>query len=335
MTVPHAGSALLAGSPSTSQFGKWALHDGDFVPASQISLPPSTQALNYGTGVFEGIRAYSDARTGELALFRLAEHFERFACGARLLRIDLGLSVEKLGERTVELVRRNHDGGDVYVRPLAYKLALGPETRFGVRLTGVSSMVTINTMTMGRYAPSGELRLAVSAWRRIPAAALPASAKITGMYANSALAVDDALAAGLDDAIMLTVDGHVAEASTANVFVINGSEIATPAASSDILAGITRASVIEIARRKFGMRVTERDVSRAELHSADEVFVSGTGVEVVAVVEIGHRVVGNGVPGRVTESLRHEYEAIVRGQRPRYASWLTPVTRVREDQAGA
>jgi branched-chain amino acid aminotransferase len=306
--------------------GRWVLHDGAIRPAGEVRLTASTQALNYGTGVFEGIRSYRDAAGGGANLFRLREHYARLAQGARLLRIDLGFGVDELSALTVKLLQRNgHQQDDAYIRPLAYKLALEPGASFGVKLRQVTSALTVVTLPMGRYVPAQGVRCRTSAWRRVPDAALPARFKITGGYANNAIAADDAHSAGFDDAILLDMHGYVAEASTANIFLVHRGELITPPAGADILPGITRASVIELARRELSAVVVERPVARSELLTADEVFLTGTGVEVVGVPDVDGEIIGEGGVGPVTRALARLYDAAVRGRLDGYRHWLTPV----------
>ncbi|GHF30982.1 branched-chain amino acid transaminase [Streptomyces griseoluteus] len=304
---------------------RWVFHQGEFARARDVTLGPGTQGLHYGTGVFEGIRSYAAADGDEALLFKAKEHYERLHASCRLLRLDLPYSPDELVEVSRELVRRNGLTGDAYLRPLVYKLALEPGTPFGVRLSGVSTSVTILAMPMGDYSRAEGIRCAVSSWRRVPDASLPARAKITGAYANNALAVDEATAAGYDDAIMLNQGGSVAEASTANVFVVRSGEVATPGPDSDILLGLTRAAVMRIIADETGVSVTERAVPRSELHTADEVFLTGTGCQIVPVTEIDGRPVGDGTPGPLTTRVREVYRRAVRGADPRYRHWTTSV----------
>ncbi|MDQ0794222.1 branched-chain amino acid transaminase [Streptomyces sp. B1I3] len=304
----------------------YAYHNGAFVEAGAVRLPLSTQALHYGTGVFEGIRAYAQEGASGPAVFRLREHLERLERSAATLRLQLPCDVDGLTEIVLDLLRRNGSGGDTYIRPLAYKLALEPGTPFGVKLSGVSGQFTVTTVKMGSYVPSEGLRCKVSTVRRVPSVSIPSAAKVTGTYVNNALAVEEAHADGCDDALMLGLDGNLTEASTSNVFVVGrDGSVATPPVTADILPGITRASAIELLAREFGITVEERPVAVEELAQAQEVFTTGTGVEICAVTSIDHREVGTGRAGAVTSRLRDVYDEVVRGRRPAYASWLTPV----------
>ncbi|MGW0810969.1 branched-chain amino acid transaminase [Nonomuraea sp. NPDC002799] len=315
--------------------GRWVYHDGAFTPFAEVGLPPTTQGLHYGTGVFEGIRAYATPGGEDAHLFRAQDHYRRFLRSCRLLRIDPGLTAGELTDVTVELLRRNGDQGDVYVRPLAYKLGLLPGTPPGVNLSGVSGAVTIVASRLGAYAPPGGVRCLISSWRRPSRAALPVQAKITGAYVNNALAVDDARAAGFDDAILLNEAGQVAEASTANVFVVRGGRLATPPADADILPGITRDTVLTLAA-ELGLPAAESPLHPADLLLADEVFLTGTGIGVTPVIEINGRPIGAGAPGPVTTHLARRYGQAVRAEREDTHGWLTPVrTGVAEAVANA
>lgn len=303
----------------------WVHHDGQWLRAAQVALDHRTQALSYGTGVFEGVRAYRAQDSSHLLVFRLREHLDRLAAGADLLRIPLPDDAAGLSAAVVELLQRNGHVDDAYVRPLAYKTALQPGTPFGVRLSGVRSSLTVSTVPMGRYVRQPGVRCVVSRWRRVPDNALPARAKITGAYANNALAMEDAAQAGADDAVLLDGQGRVAEATTSNVFVVLRGQLVTPPADGDLLPGITRATVVELAARELGLAVQERHLGTDELRAADECFLTGTGVEVCPVVALDGRVVGSGQPGPITTRVRLLYEHVVRGAHPGYRHWLTPV----------
>lgn len=305
--------------------GQWVFHNGDFVPAGEIRLGPSLQALQYGTGVFEGIRSYTSG-SGSAHLYRARDHFARMIGSARVLRIAIHHSAAELVGIAAELLRRNGHTGDAYLRPLAYKAALEPGVPFGVRLQGVSSALTMVSLPMSSYVSKDGISCGISSWRRIPDSSLPARAKITGAYANNALATDEATAAGYDDAIFLNQAGHVAEASTSNVFLARAGQVITPAQDSDILEGITRDSVISLLRREKGIEVEQRTVLRSELCTADEIFLTGTGCEIVPVIALDGRPVGSGAAGPITRTVMDAYDRSVRGRDPHNENgWLTPV----------
>ena len=307
---------------------EWAYHGGELVRVGDIRLSPATHALNYGTGVFEGIRAYWSERRGTLQVLKVREHFERFERSCRLLRIELPNTVDELCDVTLEILRRNAPREDTYVRPLAYKSAAS----VGVNLKGETEL-SIFTVPMGNYVELTGLRVCVSSWRRTPDNAIPARAKCTGSYVNTALAVDEAHMSGYDDAIFLTQDGQVSEASAANIFLVRKGQLITPPVTADILEGITRDAVMELAGKELGMPVVERAVDRTELYAADEVFLSGTGFQIAPVVEVDDRPVGTGSIGPVAKRLQELYFKAARGEWEDYADWTVAVE-VAERAAG-
>jgi branched-chain amino acid aminotransferase len=299
---------------------EWCYHGGELQKLGDVRLSPATHALNYGTGVFEGIRAYWSEERGTLQVLKLREHYERFEKSCRLLRLDLTHTVDELCDITLEILRRNGPREDTYIRPLAYKAA----ESVGVNLKGRSEL-SIFTVPMGNYVELTGLKVCVSSWRRTPDNAIPARAKCTGSYVNTALAVDQAHRAGYDDAIFLTQDGQVSEASAANIFLVRKGRLVTPPVTADILEGITRDAVMELAEKELGMPVLEREVGRTELYAADEVFLSGTGFQIAPVVEVDDRPVGAGSIGPVAERLQELYFKAARGGWDAYAGWTVAV----------
>ena len=299
---------------------EWCYHDGEMVKMGDVRLSPATHALNYGTGVFEGIRAYWNESRGTLQVLKLREHYERFEKSCRMLRIDLPNTVDELCDITLEILKKNAPRQDTYIRPLAYKSA----TSVGVNLLG-ESQLSIFTVPMGNYVELTGLKACVSSWRRTADNAIPARAKCTGSYVNTALAVDEAHRGGYDDAIFLTQDGQVSEASAANIFLVRKGGIITPPVTADILEGITRDAIMELADKELGISVVERDVDRTELYAADEVFFSGTGFQIAPVVEVDGRPVGTGEMGPVAERLQSLYFDAARGDNEDYADWTIPV----------
>ena len=313
----------------TASDAEWAYHGGEFVKLGDVRLSPATHALNYGTGVFEGIRAYWSESRGTMQVLKMREHYERFEKSCRFLRIDLNHTIDELCDITLEILQRNAPREDTYIRPLAYKSA----TSVGVKLVPVDDQLSIFTVPMGNYVELTGLRCCVSSWRRTSDTAIPSRGKLTGSYLNTALAVDEAQRAGYDDAIFLTHDGHVSEASAANIFLLRKGGLITPPVTADILEGITRDAVIELAEKELGMPVAQRDVDRTELYTADEVFLTGTGFQIAPVTEVDGRPVGNGQTGPVSERLQELYFKAARGENPDYADWTVPVE-VAEKAAG-
>ncbi|WP_376795320.1 branched-chain amino acid transaminase [Thermogemmatispora sp.] len=296
--------------------------NGEFIPVERGVISVRTHGFAYGTGCFEGIRGYWNEEEQQLYLFRAREHYERLLRSCKTLQIALPYSVEQLLEITVELVRRNNQRRDIYIRPVAYK----SDQTIGVRLHGISDSFLITTEPFGDYVSTTGLRCCVSSWRRIDDNAIPARAKVCGAYVNSALAKSEALQNGYDEAIMLTHEGHVSEGSAENIFLVLNGELITPAPTENILLGITRDTVMELARRELGRITRERSIDRTELYNAEEIFLCGTGAQIAPVVEVDHRPIGSGQIGPISKALQDLYFQVVRGKRPEYrARWCTPV----------
>jgi branched-chain amino acid aminotransferase len=301
-----------------AELGAWAYFEGAVVPIGEANVSIATHTFNYGTAVFEGIRAYRQG-DGSTAILFAREHYERMLRNARLLRASVPETAEDLVEITRDLLRRNAHDGDAYIRPLVYKSARS----IRVKLTGLDDRVALFTIPLGDYLPTGGIRVTVSGWQRVSDNAIPARGKVSGSYVNAAFAAEDAHAGGYDDAILLTGDGHVAEASAANIFVVRGNEVATPPLTDDVLAGITRTAILRIAA-DADLDVVERRIDRSELYLADEVFLTGTGVQVAPISSIDDRPIGTG-EFPISLDIQRRYFAAVRGSDERYASWLTPI----------
>jgi branched-chain amino acid aminotransferase len=295
--------------------------NGEFLPGAQARVGIATHALSYGTGCFEGIRAYYNDERDQLYVFRALEHFQRLARSCRIMNIRLTHTPEQMVELLIDLLRRNEMHENCYIRPFAYKA----DEVIGVRLNDLQDAFTMFTLPMGDYVKTTGLRCMVSSWRRIDDNMMPARAKISGAYVNSAFAKSEALMSGLDEAIMLTNEGHVSEGSAENIFLLTGGELITPPPSENILQGITRDSVIELARREFEMLTRERVIDRTELYTADEIFLTGTGAQIAPVIEVDHRPIGTGALGEFSAKLCDLYRDVTRGRRSEYMSWLTPV----------
>ena len=301
---------------------KYAFFGGEFVSIEKAKVSIMTHAFNYGTGCFEGIRAYWNEEEEQLFIFRMREHYERFHRSCRILHIELPYSVERLGEITVGLLRKEGARTDTYIRPLAYKATEG----IGVRLHDLEDAFALFSVPFGKYIEKEEgANVCVSSWRRISDNAVPARAKITGAYINSALSKTEAVLNGFDEAIVLTSDGHVSEGSAENLFIVRNGVLITPTVTEDILEGITRATMIQVAREKLDLETVERKIDRTELYVADEAFFCGTGVQVAAIATIDHRPVGTGKLGPIVKGLRDLYFDIVRGKVEDYRDWCTPV----------
>lgn len=281
-----------------------------------------THAFAYGTACFEGIRGYWNEQDQQVYLFRLREHYERLLRSCKTLQFSLSYTVDQLIDLSLELVRRNDQHQDVYLRPVAY---IADEV-IGVKLHGFHYEFLLTSEPQGDYIDISGLKCGVSSWRRVDDNAIPARAKICGAYVNSAFAKSEALQNGFDEAIMLTQEGHVSEGSAENIFLVIDGELVTPAPSENILLGITRDTVIELARRELGMITRERQIDRTELYTADEVFLCGTGAQIAPVIEIDYRPIGSGKVGPIGGELQRIYFDVVRGKRPEYlAQWCQPV----------
>jgi branched-chain amino acid aminotransferase len=291
------------------------------VPYAEAKVGLLTHALNYGTGVFAGVRGYWNAEEKRLFVFRLPDHVRRLHESARLLRMNLALSEAATARAVLDLLKAEGLREDCYIRPLAF---YGDEL-IGVRLHGLTPFISIVALPFGLYIDKADgAHCTVSSWRRPSDNVIPARGKITGSYANSAFAKSDAELAGFDEAILLNQDGHVSEGSGENIFLIRRGVVATPSLNQSVLEGITRRSLIVLLRDELGMTVEERPIERGELFVADEVFLTGTAAQVTAVSRIDHRQVGTGQLGPVTERLRTLFFDVVRGKVDKYRSWCTP-----------
>lgn len=296
--------------------------DGAFMPLRQATVSVATHALHYGTGCFEGLRGYWCDDQQEMYVLRLEEHVARFFRSCAMLRLVPPFTQAEFGEIILESVRMNGYRCDVYIRPLGFKSS--PTIK--LTLSALDDSFAVYAFPFGHYVHrEGGLHVTVSAWRRIDDNAIPTRAKVTGGYVNSSLATDAAFALGYDEALLLNQNGSLSEASSANVFLVRGTTLVTPDLSESILEGITRDAVLTLAREELGLRVEERPVGRGEIYVADEMFLTGTGVQIGAVTQVDGRPVGAGIPGPVTTRLEELYGMAVRGRLARYASWCTPV----------
>jgi branched-chain amino acid aminotransferase len=300
----------------------WVFFEGEFARYHDCHIGLMTHALHYGTGCFEGIRAYWNGDREQLYLLQGPEHYQRLHRSARILRMELPYDVAELMEITVELLRRNEYRTDSYVRPLVFKSV----EQIGVSLHGLADSFLVYTSAMGNYVEiDNGIRCGVSSWRRVPDCAVPARAKVTGSYINSALAKSEALENGFDEAIVLTESGHVSEGSAENVFVLKDGVFVTPPVTDDILEGVTRRLVIGLIREELAVPVVERSIDRTELYTCDELFLCGTGAQVSPVIEVDHRPIGEGRVGEFTHELQQLYFGAVRGDNPKYSHWSLPV----------
>lgn len=305
---------------------KHAFFKGRIVPIEEAKISIMTHALHYGTGAFGGMRAYWSEEQEELYVFRSLDHFERLLNSARLLRMRLPYTPESLAQILVNLLQAEGYRENCYIRPLVYK----SEETLAVKLHEMEDELAIIVNPLGgdSYVNIDEgAHVCFSAWRRVDDNAIPARGKITGAYVNSMLIKTDAMLAGYDDALVLNQDGHLAEASAANAFIIRKGLALTPPITANVLEGVVRRSLIRILREDMGIEVQERNIDRTEVYMADEVFLCGTGAQVTPVTKIEHRPIGDGGIGPITAQLRTRFMDIVTGRIEKYQEWVTPVYR--------
>ncbi len=303
---------------------KYAFFRGRIVPYSEAKVGVLTHTFNYGTGIFGGLRGYWNEEAKQLYVFRPLDHFQRFHESASLLFMKLPYTKAELVKAVIDLLAAENYRTDCYIRPLGYF----SDEVIGVRLFDLTSDVTIAAIPFGAYLANEEgLSIGTSSWARVEDNMIPARGKINGAYVNSALSKTEAHHNGFDEALVLNRNGHVAEASAANFFMIRRGVAVTPPVTDNILEGIIRRTVMQLLRDELGMEVVERTVDRTEVYLAEEAFFCGTGVQMAAIAKIDHRPIGTGKMGPVTERLRRLYFDVVRGRVPKYMDWCTPVYR--------
>jgi branched-chain amino acid aminotransferase len=300
----------------------WVYVNGQFLRYHDVRIGLVAHALHHGTACFEGIRAYWNAERGQLYLLQPAPHYERLRQSARVLHMSMERSTEDLVGVTLELLRRNQLREDAYVRPILFKSG----ELITPAMDDIEETFAIYVTPFGRHVEAKNgIRCMVSSWRRIPDQAVPPRAKLTGAYVNACLIKSEAVHNGFDDAISLTMDGHVSEASVANLFMLRNGVFATPAITDDILEGVTRRLLMGLIEDELGLQTVERSIDRSELYGCEELLLCGTGAELQPVVELDRRPVGDGHVGPLSRRLRQSYMAAVRGESSRYTSWTIPV----------
>jgi len=300
---------------------KWPSYvwfNGSIVKWEEAKVHVFVHGLHYGTGVFEGIRGYFD--NGIMKIFRLEDHMKRLIRSAKIIYMDIPYSVEKLIDATKELVRVNKFNTDIYIRPIAFR-GLGS---FGLRALNPTD-VAIIAVEFGKYLKPTGIRCKITSWRKPSPDSIPVGAKATGMYLLSHLAALDAHMSGYDEAILLDSEGYIAEGAGENIFIVKNRELITPPVYDAILEGITRDTVIRLAKEVLGLNVVERRIRREELYTCDEVFFTGTAAEVTPIVEIDGRTIGNGGVGEITKNIMNLYRDVVLGRIERYKHWVTEV----------
>jgi branched-chain amino acid aminotransferase len=298
----------------------YVFDQGRILEESKVSVSIRNKGLNYGLGCIEGIRAFWNERQKQLFIFRIYDHFKRFHESGHSLHISIPYSISQLIVSTIQLLRKNNFREDVYIRPLCFK---------GANIIGPDLVDPFNRVSMYctiiEYKPKPALKVSVSSWNRLGNNIIPPQAKSTGGYLNSGLATTEAILNGFDEAILLTDRGHVSEGPGENIFIIKNNKLITPPISDNILAGITRDTVIQLAKIVLKIPVYEQSLSRAELYSADEVFFTGTAIGIKPIINIDNRIIGKGIEGPFTNYLRLFYDDIVRGNNPNFLNYCTPV----------
>jgi branched-chain amino acid aminotransferase len=296
---------------------QWTWMNGDFVPWAQSTVPLSTHALHYGTGVFEGIRSYTV--NGEPAVFRLDAHLDRFYQSAAVYGLRIPFNAEQLTAAICGLIRRN-GLTDSYIRPIAY---MGAET-LGIRAhcsTDTAILAWPHMAHLSEQSRRKGARLTVSPYRKFDARMMPTTAKACGQYLNSRLATTEAARRGFDEALLLDISGNVAEAAVANIFVVDGRTLRTNDEKSSILMGITRDSILQLAEAE-GFQTEVGTITVDDLQRADEVFLCGTACEIVPVAELDGSRIGQLSPGPVTELIREAFDRAKTGASAEWGHWL-------------
>jgi branched-chain amino acid aminotransferase len=292
------------------------------VPLADAKIGIMTHAFNYGTGVFEGIRGNWNAEARTIYLFKIDEHIKRLRQSAKIVNIVIAETDEQIRDAILECVSRSAIEEDQYIRPLAYKSS----EALGVRLHNLEDDLLVFVAPFGHYLDSDAgIRCQTSSWRRVEDVSIPARAKGTGIYVNSALAKTEANLNGFDEAIMLNNDGHVSEGSGENIVVIRDGKLITPSPSDNVLEGITLQTVLDLAKAEYGLEWESRTIDRSELYVADEVFMTGTAAHVTPILEVDHRSIGTGGIGEITAKLKERYFNIIYGRVPEHMEWLTAV----------
>ncbi|OFW51379.1 MAG: branched-chain-amino-acid transaminase [Actinobacteria bacterium RBG_13_35_12] len=302
---------------------RYAFFEEKIVPIEQAKIDIRTNALQYGTGIFEGIRSYWNEKTKTSFVFRMEDHYKRLMSSSRIMMIEIKYSVKELCDITIELLKKEMYTEDCYIRPFAYNSGLN----IGPKLIGNKQDLFIYSIPLGEYLDiSKAISVCISSWDRIPDNAIPPRAKISGSYVNAALQKTEALLNGYDEALVLTADGkHVSEGSAMNVFIVKNGNLITPPVTDDILEGITRDTVIKLAVEDENIKVIERSIDRTELYTADELFFCGTGAQISPIGYVDKRPVGNGEMGPVTKKLQKLYFRVVKNEVDKYSNWCRKV----------
>lgn len=302
---------------------RYAFFEGKIIPIEKAKIDIRTNTLQYGTGVFEGIRSYWNENTKTSYIFRMEDHYRRFIANSRILMIEIKYSLKELCDITIELLKKEMYKEDCYIRPFAYNSGLN----IGPKLIGNEQNLFIYSIPLGDYLDTSKpISVCISSWERIPDNSIPPRVKISGSYVNAALQKTEALLNGFDEALVLTGNGkHISEGSAMNVFMVKGDTLITPPVTDDILEGITRDTIIKLASESEGIKVLERSIDRTELYTADELFFCGTGAQISPIGFVDKRPIGNGKMGPVTKKFQELYFKIVKNKVSEYSYWCSKV----------
>ena len=286
----------------------YAFLNGEFMPLENAKVGVMTHALHYGTAIFEGIRGNWNPEEEKMFIFQPEQHYQRFLQGCKIMRIGVPYSAQELSEITAELVRKTGYKQDIYIRPLAFK---GSERVAVLKLQDIDDSLVIFAIPFGAYLDlEAAANCCTSSWRRMSDYMIPPDAKISGLYVNGILAKTEA--------ILLTEEGYVSEGTGENIFIFSNGKLVTPGVYDNILKGITRDTVIALARNELGIETIERHVRRSELYTADECFLTGTAAHLTPVGKIDNHLIGSGEIGELTRKLQDLYFDVIRGRNPKY-----------------
>jgi len=301
---------------------KHAFFEGKIVPFTEANVSIATHAFNYGTAVFGGIRGYWNEEKKKLYIFRPYDHYRRLLNSGRMMNMHIPYDEEGLIQLTLDLIRTEGWQTDIYIRPLIYKAELG----IGVRLHDLRDELSLFSMPFKQYVKNEtNAHVTISSWRRLDDNMIPARGKVSGAYANSALIKTDANLSGYDEALVLNQNGHISEGSAMNIFMVRDGVVITPSVTDNILEGITRRTAMELAKNELGLQVVERPIDRTELFICEELFMTGSAAQIVAITRVDHRQVGTGEMGPITSQLREQFDGVVRAKNPKYVHWNVEV----------
>lgn len=301
---------------------KHAFFEGKIVPLGEAKVSIASHGFLYGTSVFGGMRGYWNEEKKRLFVFRPYDHFRRLLHSARMLAMETKYDEESLTQLMLDLLKTDNWQQDVYLRPTFYKADLG----IGVRLHNLTDEFCIFVMKFEKYVNNdSNAHVTISSWKRIDDNVIPARGKVAGAYVNSALIKTDAVRSGFDEALVLDNNGHISEGSAMNIFMVRDGVLVTPPVTDNILEGITRRTIMELARNELGLPIVERSIDRTEVFIAEEMFMTGSAAGVVAITKVDHRSVGAGVMGPVATKLRELYDGVVRAKNDKYLHWSVEV----------